>query len=171
MNDHEHAVAFCAAEFPRLVRGLTFYVGSQALAEELAQEALLRACSRWEHVGQLDRPGAWCRRVAINLANSQLRRRRLERRTRHRLFERNGYTNPDTAMAIVVQQAVAALPSRQRAVVVLRLVYDLSVQDVAAEMGVSVDAVKSLTKRAVATLRAELSDRVPALGRQEVDDV
>lgn len=171
MNDHDRAVEFCAAEFPRLVRGLTFYVGSQALAEELAQEALLRACARWEKVGQLDRPGAWCRRVAINLANSQMRRRRLERRTRHRLFEGDGYTDPDTATAVVVQQAVAALPVRQRTVAVLRLVYDLSVQDTAAEMGVSVDAVKSLTKRAVATLRSELRDPVPALDRQEVDDV
>ena len=171
MNDHDRAVAFCAAEFPRLVRGLTFYVGSQALAEELAQEALFRACSRWEHVGELERPGAWCRRVAINLANSQLRRRRLERRTRHRLFEGDAFTDPDTATAVVVQQAVSALPARQRTVVVLRLVYDLSVQDVAAEMSLSVDAIKSLTKRAVATLRDELSDPVPVLGHQEVGDV
>ena len=171
MNEHDRAVAFCAAEFPRLVRGLTLYVGSQALAEELAQEALLRACSRWEHVEQLDRPGAWCRRVAINLANSQLRRRHLERRIRHRFVEPDGYTDPDTATAIDVQQAVAALPSRQRTVVVLRLVYDLSVQDAAAEMGVSADAVKSLTRRAVSTLRAELSDAMPAVGRQEVNDV
>lgn len=171
MDEQDKAAAFCAAEFPRLVRGLSFYVGSQALAEELAQEALLRACTRWEHVRQLDMPGAWCRRVAMNLANSHLRRRRLERRMQHRLVEREPYEPPDSTTAIAVRQAVAALPVRQRTAVVLRFIYDLPVDGTAAEMGLSPGAVKSLTKRGVATLRAQLGEPVGAQLHLEDDDV
>ena len=163
-------MAFCAAQFPRLVRGLTFYVGSQPLAEELAQEALLRACDRWEHVRDLDAPGAWCRRVAMNLATSQLRRRQLERRTRRRLATADHYDDPDTAAALVVREAVADLPVRQRTAVVLRFVHDLSVRDTADEMGLSDNAVKSLTKRATATLREQLGEPVHLSGHLEDDD-
>jgi RNA polymerase sigma factor (sigma-70 family) len=171
VSDKDSAVAFCAEEFPRLVRGLTFYVGSQALAEELAQEALLRACARWERVGGLDSPGAWCRRVAMNLANSHLRRRRLEQRTLQRLAERTIDESTDPTTAIVVHQAVATLPVRQRKAVILRFLYDLPVDATAAEMDVSVDAVKSLTKRAVARLRQQLGDSQLSPLRQEADDV
>lgn len=166
----DEAMAFCAAQFPRLVRGLTFYVGSQPLAEELAQEALLRACDRWEHVRGLDAPGAWCRRVAMNLATSQLRRRQLERRTRQRLATMDQHNDPDTAAAIVVREAVAGLPIQQRTAVVLRFVHDLSVRATAQEMGLSDDAVKSLTKRATATLREQLGEPVNLSGHLEDDD-
>lgn len=163
-------MAFCAAQFPRLVRGLTFYVGSQPLAEELAQEALLRTCDRWEHVRGLDAPGAWCRRVAMNLATSHLRRRQLEWRTRRRLVAADHYDDPDTAAAIVVRETVADLPARQRTAVVLRFVHDLSVRATADEMGLSDDAVKSLTKRATATLREQLGEPVYLAGHMEDDD-
>ena len=83
--DGADAVAFCAEEFPRLAGALSLYLGDRAIAEELAQEALLKACRRWERVSQLESPGGWTWRVARNLAKSHLRRRRAERRARARL--------------------------------------------------------------------------------------
>lgn len=154
------AVAFCSEEFPRLVGALGLYVGDEAIAEELAQEALLRACRRWERVSQLDSPGGWTWRVARNLANSHLRRRQAERRARARLSSRDqpgGGAGHEVAEAHAVRRAVAGLPERQRRVLVLRYFLDWSVEATATEVGRSPDAVRSLTKRAVASLREELA--------------
>lgn len=149
------AGVFCAAQYPRLVGGLTLYVGDQYVAEELAQEALLRACRRWEHVCRLESPGGWTWRVALNLANSHFRRRRTAWRARQRLEADAGavHRDPDSAVAVAVRRAVADLPERQKRALVLRYFLDLSVEDTAARMGTSNNAVQSLTKRAVAALR------------------
>ena len=71
---------FCSAEFPRLIGTLTLFCGDQGVAEELAQETLVRAYQHWKRVQRLDNPGAWANRVAINLATSYFRRKRAERR-------------------------------------------------------------------------------------------
>lgn len=67
--------AFCRLEHPRLVGTLGLYTGDADLAEELAQDALLRACRDWDRVRTFAAPGAWVHRVAINLANSAFRSR------------------------------------------------------------------------------------------------
>ena len=71
---------FCTAEYPRLLGTLTLYCNDRGVAEELAQEALARACVSWPKVRGMDAPGAWIHRVAMNLANSHFRRRGAERR-------------------------------------------------------------------------------------------
>jgi len=76
---------FCSAEYPRLVGAMSLYTGDAALAEELAQEALARACRNWSSVKNMPAPGAWAHRVAVNLANTHFRRARLERRARSAL--------------------------------------------------------------------------------------
>jgi DNA-directed RNA polymerase specialized sigma24 family protein len=81
----DDASAFCAAIYGRLVGGLALYVADRAVAEELAQEALLRTFARWDHVRALDTPEAWTWRIAMNLATSTFRRRSAERRARRRL--------------------------------------------------------------------------------------
>lgn len=159
MGDGSDAVAFCAKEFPRLVGALGLYVGDEAVAEELAQEALLRACRRWERVSRVESPGGWTWRVARNLATSHLRRWQAERRARARLStrERVSERTADAAEAQAVRRAVARLPERQRQVLVLRYFLDWSVEATASELGASADAVRSLTKRAVAALRVEFN--------------
>ena len=113
---HADASAFCAAEWPQLVRALSLYVGDPYVAEELAQEALLRACRQWATVSQLDSPGGWTWRVATNLANSHFRRARAARRAQQRLgTDDRAHRDPDGGDAVAVRQAVAALPERQRA--------------------------------------------------------
>lgn len=72
--------AFCQREHPRLVGALSLYCGDALLAQELAQEALVRVCQRWEQVHAKGSPQAWAHRVALNLAHSWYRRRSAERR-------------------------------------------------------------------------------------------
>lgn len=148
----DEASAFCAAQYDQLVGVLTLYLADRVVAEELAQEALLRTFSRWEHVRTLESPEGWTWRVAMNLANSTFRRYRTERRARQRIRTTAGDRDEDQTSQIAVRHAVARLPQRQRMVLVLRFYLDLSVAETAARMNATDNAVRSLTKRAVAAL-------------------
>ena len=147
---------FCRAEHRRLVGALSLYCGDRHLAEELAQDAIVRVIDNWNHVQRLQSPSAWAHRVAINLANSYLRRRFAERRATRRLQSRPraDHDPPDTPTAITVRAAVAALPKRERAVVVLRFFADFSVRDVSQLLAMPEGTVKTLSARALNALRA-----------------
>ena len=149
---------FCGREFPRLVGALDLYLGDLAVAQEIAQEALIKAASRWERVSGLDSPSAWTRRVALNMATSHLRRRTAERHARARLA---AMAHPVAAEEEVgayadVRQAVAALPDKQRQAVILRFFLDMTADQAATSMGCSADAVRALTSRASVHLRQRL---------------
>lgn len=146
---------FCRAEYRRLVGSLSLYCRDRYLAEELAQDALVRVVSNWSAVRQLGSPSGWAHRVAFNLANSYLRRRLAERRASRRLSARTAVhqPDPDTSTAVAVRAAVAALPRRQRAVIVLRYFADLSVREVSELLGCPEGTVKTLTARALTALR------------------
>ena len=125
------------------------------MALELTQEALARACARWDRVGRLDSPSAWTYRVAINLANSQFRRARYERLARGRAALRLSVepVPADTIIDQDVRRAVAALPRRQRQAVVLRYLLDLSVDDTAVRMRCATGTVRALTSQGISRLR------------------
>jgi len=162
----DEASAFCAAVYPQLVGGLALYLADRTVAEELAQEALLRTFARWEHVRALDMPEAWTWRVAMNLANSTFRRRSAERRAHRRLEPITEGRDEDHTDHIAVRRAIEALPKRQRMVLVLRFYRDLSVAETATQMDATDDAVRSLTKRAVAAL-GEILDTDDTDGSRE----
>lgn len=171
MTAPDALAAFCRQEHPRLVGALSLYCGDAALAEELAQEALYRVCRDWSRVSLMPAPGAWAHRVAINLANSAYRRRRAERRAnrRHHDVSDGRAAGPgDPASSLAVRQAVAALPPRQRAAVVLRHLAGYSVAETAELLDVTEGAVKQLTHRAAVALRERLPDDDTM---QEVRDV
>ncbi|HEX2294503.1 MAG TPA: sigma-70 family RNA polymerase sigma factor [Actinomycetota bacterium] len=156
MTDEEELVAFCRAQHGRVVGLLSLYCGDAAVAEELAQDALARVCRDWRRVRRMDYPEAWTSRVAINLANSYFRRRAAERRARERLIARPvaDAGAPDTALALGVRQAVAALPPRQRTALLLHYFCDLPFARVAELMGSPEPTVKSLARRGIARLRS-----------------
>lgn len=149
---------FCAEMHPRLVGALSLYLGDSGVAEELAQEALVRADRHWSRVCTMGRPDAWVVTVGMNLARSQVRRWIVERRATRLLAASDDTRVPDVvdgvAAAVAVREAVASLPERQRRVVVLRYFLDLDVAATGAAMGCSADAVSALTRRALAGLRA-----------------
>jgi RNA polymerase sigma-70 factor (ECF subfamily) len=136
--------------------------GSRPLAEDLAQEAFLRAHQRWATIGTYENPGAWVRRVAINLALSDRRRRSSERRAIGRLrpadgLAREGDSGAGVDSAERFWAAVRSLPSRQRAVVVLRYVEDRSVGDIAEVLDVAEGTVKAHLHKARAALGRRLA--------------
>jgi len=148
------AVGFCRRVQPRLIGALTLYCGDRLLAEELAQDTLVRVLDRWETVQAMAAPEAWAHRVAINLANSAFRRRGAERRARQRA-QAAAQVPPgveDHDARLMVRRAVATLPERQRQVVVLRYIADLPIEEVARLMRCAPGTVKSLTNRAVTAL-------------------
>jgi RNA polymerase sigma factor (sigma-70 family) len=149
--------SFCQKEYPRLIGALSLYCGDRYVAEELAQEAIARVCRDWHRVQGMDAPGAWTHRVAINLANSHLRRRTAERKAGRKLAARGTelFDEPDTATAVALRQAVAKLPRRQRTALVYRYYLDLSVREAADLMECPDGTVKTLTAKAISNLRRE----------------
>jgi RNA polymerase sigma factor (sigma-70 family) len=142
-----------------LVAATTAIVGDRHRAEEIVQEAFERCFRRWSRVSQLDRPGAWTRRVAINEAISVARRSSSEHRAVQRLGEmaasaaRTG-TDPLAELDDDgVWAAVRALPRDQASAIALRYGADLSVEEVAETLQATVPAVKSLLYRGRAALR------------------
>jgi RNA polymerase sigma-70 factor (sigma-E family) len=148
-------VAFCEAQRPRLVGMLGLHCGDVDVAEELAQDAIAKACWNWRRVRTMDAPEAWLYRVAVNLATSYFRRRAAERRARARLHEMGEPPHAPAAseQALAVREAVASLPRRQRTALVLRYYLDLSLAETARLMDCSEGTVKAATHKAVASLR------------------
>jgi RNA polymerase sigma factor (sigma-70 family) len=147
---------FCREQHPRLVGLLSLYCGDRLLAEELAQDALVRVCERWEQLADLDDPVAWVTTVALNLARSQFRSRDAKRRALGRLSarERRHLDEADVATAVAVRSAIARLPERERRVLVLRFYADWSVREVADALRRPEGTVKRLTAQGIARLRA-----------------
>lgn len=145
--------AFCEDRYPKLVGTLSLYCGDRDVAEELAQEALVRCCRDWKKVRVMESPEAWLHRVALNLARSKFRRRAAEKRATARL-DPPRETVPDTGPdRIALRDAVAALPHRQKVAVILRYYLDLSIEETSFLMDCPEGTVKTLTHKGLATLR------------------
>lgn len=140
-----------------LVYGLT---GNRWVAEDLAQEAFLRAHRDWMHVGGLDSPGGWVRRVAMNLARSRWRRLGVEASARLRMLRQSEETEPETpSQTDVFWREVRNLPPRQAQAVALRYVEDLSVTEIADVLAIADGTVKALLHQGRERLRRQLVAR------------
>jgi RNA polymerase sigma-70 factor (ECF subfamily) len=164
---HGNAVAeerireFVGGEYRQVVGTVELVCGSLPAAEDAVQEALARAWEREARGEDIRSLGAWVTTVALNLARSQLRRRRTERRARDRLvpLARNIPDAPGAAgEAHAVREALRALPRRQREVTALRYYLGLDVNEIADHLGISDGTVKSLLFRARQTLAVALTD-------------
>jgi RNA polymerase sigma-70 factor (sigma-E family) len=148
--------AFFEGEYSPLVGALTLWCGQREVAEEVVQDAFARAYRDWRRVSALDKPAAWVRRVAINLATSRFRRWQAERRATRRLAGHpQDETHPDSdpSSALVLREALSRITPAQRTVLVLRYYLNLPVEDVAEITSRSPSAVTSLTQRAIAGLQ------------------
>ena len=146
--------AFARANNTSLYRTALLMTGDAGLAEDLVQTALARVYARWSRLSGQD-PTAYARRVIINLHRDRWRRHRGREVLVDSAPDRRARTDPtetaDTRDALV--RAIAQLTVRERQIVVLRFVADLSEADTAAELGVSIGTVKSTASRAVVKLR------------------
>jgi len=153
----EELQRYCAAMWARLVGGLALHTGDRLVAEDLAQETLVRLWQHWDRVAQHESIDAWVWTVALNLSRSKHRRRGAERRANARLAARSlPVEDADAASVLAVRTAVAALPERQRMAVVLRYYADLPVKEVAAVMGCAENTVSAHTHKALKHLDAHL---------------
>ncbi len=141
---------WAVARQQRLVRGAYLLTGDYQRAEDLVQEALVRAAMRWDRLRDGD-PDAWVRTVIYRGNVSWWRRHRRE----VPVAEVPGtawYDDPGLT-ASMVRDALARLTKGQRAVVLLRYFEDLSVDQTAAALGVSAGTVKKQTSVAIQRLR------------------
>lgn len=164
----QELAAFCRTEHPRLVALLTLHTGHRPVAEELAQDALVRVYEHWDRVRAMEHPAGWTYAVALNLSRSWWRRRHAERRALARLGPRQDDTTDEPDDALMLRRAMATLPVRQRTAVLLRYFADLSVAETATRMRCAEGTVKSLTSQGVAALRLELRSQQPH--GEELDD-
>lgn len=132
--------------------------GDEALAEDLTHDAFIRLASRLVHLRSPEAFDAYLRRTIVNLARSNFRRQRIERRY---LSSTAGADNvrtfeEDLTAHDAMKRALMTLPYRQRAALVLRFYNGLSVNEIADVMGTPSGTVKSLLSRGMSKLRQQL---------------
>jgi RNA polymerase sigma-70 factor, ECF subfamily len=151
--------AFFRAEYPRLVAVGNALCGDREVARDLAQETLLRAYRSWASIGTMERPGAWCRRVLVNLTIDRGRRGGREQRALARIGSATATTGlpPGAGEAEQFWAAVRMLPERQRVAVVLHYLEDQPLDAIGEVLGIATGTVKASLHRARRTLATALS--------------
>jgi RNA polymerase sigma-70 factor (sigma-E family) len=150
--------AFVERNSRELGRLAYLMVGDRDAADDLTADALLAAWRQWDTVRTSDHPLAYVRRVVINMAATRVRRMVRERRWLV-MFQSDALEvapGTDSAAVVDVRSALLRLPAGRRACVVLRYAFDLSEQEVAGLLGVSVGTVKSQTSKGAEQLRRGL---------------
>jgi RNA polymerase sigma-70 factor, ECF subfamily len=137
---------FYEANYGRVVATITAVLGDRNEAEDVAQEAFARCVSRWSRLGHYDKPEAWVRQVAVRIAIDSGRRIRRAGRATARLAAQRPSppTGPGESLAASeLGTALRKLPLREREVIVLHYLADLSVDTIAQERGLPVGTVKT----------------------------
>jgi RNA polymerase sigma-70 factor (ECF subfamily) len=147
--------AFLLAYYEPVRRGVALALGNVERAEDVTQEAFARAFRRWRSVSVMDQPVGWVYVVAMNQARHDLRR---EQRPSARAGVEATDTAGAVATAVTLETALKTLAPRQRAVVVLRYLADLSTAQVAEAMGCAEGTVKSTLHTALAHLRLQMEE-------------
>ncbi len=150
---------FVAAHVDDLLRTAYLIVWDEGEAEDLVQECLLKVARRWPRVRRMEQPRAYARRILVNLALDDARRRAQRRRELEPGASASlGAVDPlpafETRSELI--QALGQLHERQRAVLVLRYFNDLTEAQVAEVLGCSPGTVKSSASRGLARLREAL---------------
>jgi RNA polymerase sigma-70 factor (sigma-E family) len=148
-----------AAHYSGLVRLGVLLLRDQGLAEDVVQDSFVAVHQHWDAIDP-QKASAYLRRTVVNRSRSALRHRGVTERHRpepvpHGAPADHGVLQGERRAAVL--DALAALPTRQREVIVLRHYLDLSEADIAATLGISRGAVKSHASRAAAALRTRLS--------------
>lgn len=153
-------VEFCeifALSYRRLVVQLYGVTGDSAEAEDLVQEAFVRAAAAGKRFLVMDNPEAWVRTVAINIQRSRWRKLRNFSRIRDRLAAAPSDL-PALEDRLDVIKAMRTLPEGQRVVVALHYLADLGVAEVAGTLGIAEGTVKSRLSRGREALALALSE-------------
>lgn len=144
-----------------LLRSARRLVSNPIDAQDLLQTALARTCGKWDRIADKSLADAYLRRVMINTRTEWWRARKLEEVPTDVLPDVMGVDDGVDRHADREQllELLWELPTKQRAVVVLRHWEQLSTEETAKTLGMSVGTVKSTLHRALARLRSELTSR------------
>lgn len=160
--DEMEFVEFAQAASPRLRRAAYLLCGDWHLASDHVQEGLIRVYVAWPRMRRTGGEHAYARRAVVSaFLDSARKRSSKEYATETDASVRSG---EDVADSVTARQALmvalAKLPPRQRACVVLRYFEDLDVAATATALGCSQGTVKSQTSRALDSLRS-MFDETP----------
>jgi RNA polymerase sigma-70 factor (sigma-E family) len=163
---------FVQARIAGLSRIAYLLAGNHHAAEDLLQNTLVKVVVQWKQVRCADKPDAYLRKI---LYHEHVDRWRLGGKQRRELLTESPPERPqrrdeaeDTVLRLVLQRALARLTPRQRAVVVLRYVEDLSEIETAAVLGCSIGTVKSQSHHALGRLRALAPELAALIEQSEV---
>jgi RNA polymerase sigma-70 factor (ECF subfamily) len=156
MSGSDEFDEFYRATAQRLVRYAYGLTADVTEAQDIAQEAYARAWQRWSRVRAYDAPEAWLRTVVTRLATDRWRRITL-RRTKPQ--PEPGPEPPPGDDRVFVASLLAGLPVDQRRAMALHYLADLSIEQVAAEMGAKANTVKSWLSRGRTALAARLAEQ------------
>lgn len=140
---------FFSDVWPWAFRLASLLTQSTEAGEDIAQDVLLTMSQRW---GSADRPAAYLRTSLVNASHNWRRRNRTARLKLPMLVGSDRFEFHADELA----DAIARLPFRQRAVVVLRYYADLSEGEIAEAVGCRPGTVKSLASRALGALSKEI---------------
>lgn len=138
-----------------MISTLALMTGDIYLAQEAVDEAFVRAYDRWSKVRSLDSPAGWTYRVALNLVRRHSRRA-------NRVFGPSNFQTEESVFPSTfheIWQMVNGLSRRQREVVVLRYIGDLTEGQVAAVLGVTRGTVSQTLRAAHERLGEMMDDR------------
>jgi RNA polymerase sigma-70 factor (sigma-E family) len=163
---------FAATRLPAVLRFAAVLAGNRATAEDVAQEVLIRAYSRWDKIGGLDKPEFYVRKMVLNEFLSW--RRRSWRLIPAGDAAGRDLSEPDHALQHAEREALLAeigkLPRQQRAVLVLRYYEGCGDAEIAELLGCTPGTVRGYASRALAALRVEMGappSRVPTSVKEE----
>ena len=158
---------YVAARRPQLFRTACLLCGDPHRAEDIVQDALTRLYAAWDRVERMKNIDGYVRRILVNAHHSDWRRPwRRERVSEPRDVPLEPGFPVEDADAIMA--ALRALPAGQRRVIVLRHIWNLTIEETAAELRISTGTVKSQSADAVVTLRRALAPTFgAALGQGE----
>jgi RNA polymerase sigma-70 factor (sigma-E family) len=144
------------AHVDRAIRFAYLLTGDRSSAEDLVQDAFVRIFGRFGELRSEAAFSVYLRRTLVNLAHDRHRRGRAEQEQAGRVAGPDAQEMPDVVQREGMKAAITALPTRQRAALVLRFYEDLSEREAADVLGCSLPALKSLVTRGLRTLRAGL---------------
>jgi RNA polymerase sigma-70 factor (sigma-E family) len=154
--EREEFRAYVAARGAALLRTAVLITGDRGLAEDLVQTALLRTYGAWGRIRRREAVDAYTRRVMVTTYVNWWHRRWRGEVPTGELPERpaaDALTRVEDGLTL--RDALARLPKRMRAVVVLRYYDDLPDPEIAAILGCSTGTVRSQAARALAKLRSD----------------
>lgn len=163
MSADDEFAAFVAQRSTALLRTAYLLTGDRGHAEDLLQTALVKTYRHWGRLANREDPTAFVRRVLVTTHAGWRRRVRIaEFLSTTPLLQTAADAGPDLGERDRLVTALATLPPRMRAVLVLRYWEDLSEAGTAEALGCSVNTVKTHTTRGLARLRAQLADPATA---------